>query len=243
MLRAPFSEPARDERDRDQRLGLDGSAGNVHDARIEMRAVRPDGRPALDRPAGEPFPELGAAPHDLLLVPLRPREHGDQLAVLLVRLVDVQRVVGHEVRERAGDAVEEGVDALLGENVVEDLGQTLVRLDEGLGAAAGPDRDHIRGRCRCSNTRGTSHGTLIDRGPGPLERPMTRTREELRLADQRRPQARDVFGQGVKPRPLVYARRATRTCAQIGQLSAVPHLPKKALPKVSWNLMFICRPP
>ncbi len=46
--------------------------------------------------------------------------------MLLVGFVDVEGVVGHQLGERAGDAVEQRVEALLGEHVVKDLGQALI---------------------------------------------------------------------------------------------------------------------
>jgi hypothetical protein len=82
----------------------------------------------------------------------------------------VQRVVRHQLGKGPGDAVEERVEALLGEDVVEDFGEALVRLDESLRGPAGPDRDDVRARCRCSTSDGTSHGTLIDRRSSLLER-------------------------------------------------------------------------
>ena len=48
----------------------------------------------------------------------------------VVGLVDLERVVRHEIGERVGDAVEQRVEALLREDVVEDLRETPVRLDE-----------------------------------------------------------------------------------------------------------------
>ena len=42
----------------------------------------------------------------------------------------MQRVVGDELGDRVGDAIEQVVEVLLGEDVVEDLGETTVRLDE-----------------------------------------------------------------------------------------------------------------
>jgi hypothetical protein len=48
----------------------------------------------------------------------------------------VQRFVGHQVAERHRDPVEQRVEALLREDVVEDLREPPVRLDERLGASA-----------------------------------------------------------------------------------------------------------
>jgi len=41
----------------------------------------------------------------------------------------VERVVGHELGQRVRDAVEQVAEVLLGEDIVEDLGQAPVRLD------------------------------------------------------------------------------------------------------------------
>ena len=60
---------------------------------------------------------------------------GTSWAAPLVGLVDVQRLVGHEIGERLGDALQERVERLLREHLVEHLGQTAVRLDERLGSA------------------------------------------------------------------------------------------------------------
>ncbi len=52
---------ARDQRDADQRLGLDRRARDGDHARIEMRLVRPDGLSVLDRPAGDALAEARPA--------------------------------------------------------------------------------------------------------------------------------------------------------------------------------------
>ena len=149
MLSAPFSASAGDERDRDERLGLGRRAGDEGDAGVEVRLVREHRLAVDDRPARDALPEGGARSHDLVL-PLRPREDGDQLAARVVGLVDLERVVRHEVVERVGDAVEERVEALLREHVVEDLRQTPVRLDERirLARAVGVRPGRVRGSVR-----------------------------------------------------------------------------------------------
>jgi hypothetical protein len=116
MLSAPFSAPR-------------AISGTV----IEVRAVRPDGTAVLDGPARDPFAEECAGLHDLVLV-LAAGEDRDQLACFLVRLVDVERLVRHQVAQRVGDAVEQRVEALRREDVVKHLRQTAVGLDERLGA-------------------------------------------------------------------------------------------------------------
>jgi len=54
----------------------------------------------------------------------------DQAAAHLIRLVDRERVIGDEVGERVGDPLQERVQALLGEHVVEDVGQAAIGVDE-----------------------------------------------------------------------------------------------------------------
>ena len=125
---------AGDERDRDERLGLGRRAGDEGHARVEMRLVREHGLAVDDRPPCDALPEGGARLHDLVL-PLRPCEDGDQLMAGVVGLVDLERVVRHEIGERVGDAVEQRVEALLREDVVEDLRETPIRLDEQVGLA------------------------------------------------------------------------------------------------------------
>ena len=119
-----------DQRDADQRLGLDRRSRDGDHPRIEVRLVREDGLAVLDRPAGDALPEARTALHDLVLVGLRAGEHRDQHAPVLVDLVDVQGLVRHQVGEGLRDAVEERIQALFGQDQVEDLGQASVRLDQ-----------------------------------------------------------------------------------------------------------------
>ncbi|TMM14781.1 MAG: hypothetical protein E6F98_03355 [Actinobacteria bacterium] len=65
--------------------------------------------------------------HDLV-GPVVPREHRVEDPLCLVRLVDRHRLVWDEVGERVGDAHEQRVEALLGEDLVEDVRQPPVRL-------------------------------------------------------------------------------------------------------------------
>ncbi len=85
-----------------------------------------------------PSVKLMRRAHDLVRVPVADDEHGLEHPVRLVGLVDRERVVRDQLTDGVGDAHEEGVEALLGENFVEDVGQPAVRLD------------------RASNRRGTA---------------------------------------------------------------------------------------
>src|SRR5207248_1357632 len=64
-----------------------------------------------------------------LVGPAVARVDGDELASRLLGLVDGQRVVGDELGEGGGDLLEQRVQLLLGEELVEDIGEALVRLD------------------------------------------------------------------------------------------------------------------
>src|SRR5581483_10039847 len=57
-------------------------------------------------------------------------EDGGERLIRLVRLVDRQRVVRDQVAERVGDPDEQRVEALLGQHLVEDVGEPAVRRDE-----------------------------------------------------------------------------------------------------------------
>jgi hypothetical protein len=119
-----------DQGDRDHRLGLVvGRAGNGRDARIEVRLVDARRLPVLDAPAGQADAE-GAFVGEDLVRPLVARPHRDEQAAGLVRLVDRQRVVRDQVGQRVGDAVEQRVEALLAEDVVEDVSQAPIGLDD-----------------------------------------------------------------------------------------------------------------
>ena len=101
-----------------------------------MRLVGEHGAAVGDRPAGDPLAVRDRARHHLL-GPRAAREHGDELAPLLVGLVDVQVLVRDEIAERVGDAVEQRLRALLGEHLVEDGCEAPVGLDERLRARMG----------------------------------------------------------------------------------------------------------
>ena len=127
---------ARDQRDGDQGLGLVGrSAGHDLHARVEMGLVRAHGLAMERGPAGDALPEAALAAHDLVR-PLVASEHGRERQLGLVRLVDRERVVGHELAQRVGDSLQQVVDAVLGEDLVEDVRELAVRLDEPVRAGA-----------------------------------------------------------------------------------------------------------
>ena len=155
---------AGDEGDSDQRLGLDRRAGNEAHARVEVRLVREHGLAVVDGPAGDALAERERLAHDLV-GPLAPGEHGAQLAIRLVGLVDVDVLVGDQLGEGVRDPLEQGVEALLGEHVVEDLGQAPVRL----GRAARHEAD-LRPGCRIDGCRvGHAASNLIGRRRTRLE--------------------------------------------------------------------------
>ena len=117
-----------DERDGDERLGLDRRSRDEPHAWIEMRLVREHRLPVLDRPARDSFPVAERLAHHLGR-PLAPREDRDELALRLVGRVDVDVLVRDQNRKGVGDALEQRIEALLGEDVVEDLSEAPVRLD------------------------------------------------------------------------------------------------------------------
>ncbi len=120
---------ARDQRDRDQRLRVDRRAGVEADARIEVRLVDECRLAVARRPAGDALVEADGRAHDLVGV-LIADEHRRQEPLRLVRLVDRQRVVRNQLRQRVGDADEQRVEAQLCEHLVEHVGEPPIRLDE-----------------------------------------------------------------------------------------------------------------
>ena len=128
-----LDDVAGDQRHGDQRLGLVGRCpGNRLRARIEVSLVRPHRLAVKGCPAGDALAERRAALHDLLR-PLVTREDRSEQALRLVGLVDRKRVVRDELGERVRDPVEQVVQALLREDVVEDVCELAIGLDEGLG--------------------------------------------------------------------------------------------------------------
>ena len=124
----------REQRHADQRLGLVVRRAGHDLAPAGRRCaafVCTGSRCSTAQPV-RPSPNCGRRAEDLVGPPVA-REHGDQQAPRLVGLVDGEALVGDEVGERVRDPVEQRVEALLGEDVVEDLGEAAVRLDERLG--------------------------------------------------------------------------------------------------------------
>jgi len=130
-----FERPARDQGHDDDRLGIVRRARDDMRAGIEVSLIRPHGRSMLGRPTGQPDAVRRPVAHDLLFVFGRTRQDRHQLPACLVRLVDVQRLVRHQIAERGRDALEQRIECLLREHFVEHLCQPAVRLDERLGAA------------------------------------------------------------------------------------------------------------
>ena len=118
---------AGDERDRDERLRLDRRSRDRAHARVEVSLVEQHGLAAAGCPPGDALVEMHPLAHDLV-GPVVPREHRVEDPLCLVRLVDRHRLVWDEVGERVGDAHEQRVEALLGEDLVEDVRQPPVRL-------------------------------------------------------------------------------------------------------------------
>ena len=86
---------------------------------------------------------------------------GIRMRLGLVCLVDRERVVRHQLGERVRDPVEQVVQALLGEDVVEDVGELAVGLDErfrawGFGVAGTGVQGSRRGHSRGEVTHGHS---------------------------------------------------------------------------------------
>ncbi len=123
-----LQQAARDERDDDQRLRVDRSAGNELHAGVEVRLVREHGLAVLHSPARDSLAERESLAEDLAR-PFAADERGHQLALGLVGLVDVQRLVGDDLCQRVGDPHEQRVEALLRQHVVEDIREPPVGVD------------------------------------------------------------------------------------------------------------------
>ena len=114
-----------DQRHDDQCLGIDRRARDEGDPGIEVRLVREHRLAVLDRPAGDADPEREGVVEDLVGI-VAADESRHEVPLRLVRLVDVQRLVGDDLVERVRDPDEQRVEALLGEQVVEDVGEAPV---------------------------------------------------------------------------------------------------------------------
>ena len=155
----PLQRAARDERDDDQCLRLERGAGNEAHTRVEVSLVREHRLAMLDGPAGDPLAEREALAEDLVRV-LAAHERRHELALRLVRLVDVQRLVRDDLVERVGDPHEQRVEALLREQVVEDVREPAVGVDGRVGAGreGTGDEPHARGVGERRGARGFVHG-------------------------------------------------------------------------------------
>ena len=173
---------ARDERDADEGFGLHRRSGHGANARVEVRLVAQHSLAMARCPPGDALREADRRAHDLVGVHV-PHEHRLEHALRLVGLVDRQRVERrNQVADGVGDAHQEGVEALLGEDLVEDVREPPVRLDEGRIAPrrvvveqpemAGPDyhRSPNRSQFRCTFETPRSGPQRTDeasvRGPG-----------------------------------------------------------------------------
>ena len=122
---------ARDERDADEGFGLHRGSGHGANARVEVRLVAQHSLAMARCPPGDALREADRRAHDLVGVHV-PHEHRLEHALRLVGLVDRQRVERrNQVADGVGDAHQERVEALLGEDLVEDVREPPVRLDEG----------------------------------------------------------------------------------------------------------------
>ena len=133
----------RDQRDDDQRFWLDRRSRHELDAGIEVSLVREHGLPVLDRPAGD-ADAVGKDVVEDLLRPFAPHEHRDELLLRLVGLVDVQRFVRDDLVERVRDPNEQRVEALLREEIVEDVREAAVGVDRRAGGRGSGNEPHVR---------------------------------------------------------------------------------------------------
>jgi hypothetical protein len=190
---------ARDERDRDQRLRVvGGRAGHDLHARIEMRLLREHRLAVLDRPARDTCAELGRRVEDLLGV-LVAREHRQQHALVVVGHVDRECVVRDQLLQRVRDALEQQVDALLGEEKVEDIRQPTIRVDQ-------PSRGRRPGHARAGPVSGT--GSALGRAHVLAHRRARRRARESGWSGRTAPHVADrkvthrIEGRGPRVLPL-----------------------------------------
>ena len=143
----PLEDTTGDQRHDDQRLRLVRSPRYESHPWIEMSLVRQHRLAVVHGPAGDPDPERESLAQDLVGV-FTAHERGNELAPRLVGLVDVQCLVRHDLGERVGDPDEERVEALVGEQVVENVRELPVGVDEGSSVrrvACGSDQPHPGG--------------------------------------------------------------------------------------------------
>ena len=113
-----------------KRLGVGRRPLDEPHARIQVGAVGEYGLAVLDRPAGDPLAEGERLVGDHLVGVVAPGEDAPQLPRHLVGLVEREVVVRDQIAQRVGDALEQGVERLLGEDVVEDVRESAIRVDE-----------------------------------------------------------------------------------------------------------------
>ena len=130
MLSAPLIWPRAMSGTQIRASGSSGVPGTVRTRGSRCAWLQSTASRCSCRPAGDALREADRRAHDLVGVHVAD-EHRLQHALRLVGLVDRQRVERDQVADRVGDANEERVEALLGENLVEDVGEAPVRLDEG----------------------------------------------------------------------------------------------------------------
>ena len=126
----PLDAAPGDERDGDQRLRVGGSPLDESHARIEVGAVREHGLAMVDGPARDPLPEGEGLIGQHLVCVVAAGKDAPELAGRLVGLVEREIVVWDQLADGVRDAFEQGVERVLGEHVVEHVGQPAVRLDE-----------------------------------------------------------------------------------------------------------------
>ena len=151
---------AGDERYGYERLRIGRGAFDESNAWVEIGTVREDWLAVLDGPSRDALSEAERLVRDHFVGVLPAGEDAGQLARHFVGLVEREVVVGNEVADGVGDALEERIEGLLREDVMEDIGQSAVRLDEGerVGRAvlAGTCRDRLDG----TGVRRRSHGVF-----------------------------------------------------------------------------------
>ena len=114
----------------DERLGIGRCTFDEAHAGIEVCPVGEDRLAMLDGPPGDSLTEGERLVGDHLVGVVAAGKDPAQLARNLVGLVEGEVVVRNEIADGVGDALEQGIEGLLRENVVEDVREAAVRLDE-----------------------------------------------------------------------------------------------------------------